>query len=114
MSSTPKLSDEEKKARQREYRRRYQEKHPHRHRSRHVKSRYGITLEQRDGLLAAQGGVCAMCGADNPRKGGMDWSVDHCHDTGKVRGILCHPCNAGIGLLGHDKQLLSKAIQYLN
>ena len=53
-----------------------------------LKTRYGITPEQYDEMLAAQNNLCALCG------GAMDRPViDHCHETGKVRGILCHPCN---------------------
>jgi len=51
-------------------------------------TRYGITPEQYDGMLARQGGVCALCGGTMERP-----VVDHCHQTGRVRGILCHPCN---------------------
>ena len=47
-------------------------------------------------MLVAQGGRCAACGTREPgtKKG---WHVDHCHETGAVRGILCHHCNVGIG-----------------
>lgn len=51
-------------------------------------TRYGITPEQYDGMLARQGRVCALCGGTMERP-----VVDHCHQTGRVRGILCHPCN---------------------
>jgi hypothetical protein len=57
---------------------------------------YGITKEQKDGMLLRQGG-CAACGATDPGaiKG---WQVDHDHVTGKVRGVLCHPCNTTLGM----------------
>jgi hypothetical protein len=73
-----------------------------------LKHKYGLTPEQFDQLLAMQGGKCALCGAPNhgrkPRgvPGGHNWlveswPVDHCHKDGRVRGLLCHPCNTKIG-----------------
>lgn len=75
-----------------------------------LKSKYGLTPDQFDRLLAAQSGKCALCGAaehgrrpkdvpqDGSRKWLLDsWPVDHCHKDGRVRGLLCHPCNAQLG-----------------
>lgn len=73
---------------------------------------YGLTAAQYDALMDCQGGKCAMCGvAAAGGKGRLH--VDHCHDKGHVRGLLCHGCNTGIGLLKHDVSLLSSAITYL-
>lgn len=77
---------------------------------------YGITLEQYDEMLRAQGGVCAIC--DKPewviQKGKLRMlSVDHDHLTGVVRGLLCSNCNRAIGLLNDDMDTLKKAIHYL-
>lgn len=73
---------------------------------------YGITLEQKQSMLAAQGGKCKACGSPQPgsKKG---WHVDHCHDTGRIRGILCHPCNAAIGNAGESIERLRALIAYL-
>lgn len=79
----------------------------------YLQRRYGITYAERDAMLSAQGGVCAICAADNPQKGGQDWAVDHCHSTGNVRGILCHPCNVALGLMRDNVTTLSNAIDYL-
>lgn len=76
----------------------------------HLKNRYGITVEQYDEMYERQGGRCAICSAESP---GRTFDVDHDHDTGEVRGLLCNPCNRAIGLLGHDHDLLMSAIQYL-
>ena len=75
-----------------------------------LKSKYGMTPEQFDRLLASQDTKCALCGAtehgrtgDSGRHNGRNkwlvesWPVDHNHATGEVRGILCHPCNVKIG-----------------
>src|SRR5437763_1948078 len=52
---------------------------------------YGITPEQWEEIFETQGSACGVCGATEPRGG--RWHTDHCHDTGKVRGILCFKCN---------------------
>jgi hypothetical protein len=69
---------------------------------------YGITPRQRDEMLAAQGGGCAICGR---RKKVM--CVDHCHSTGQVRGVLCNGCNLSIGQLGDTPARLKRAAEYL-
>jgi hypothetical protein len=58
---------------------------------------YGFTIEQYDELLAAQGGVCALCGRDKPWGRGKYFHVDHDHVTGHVRGLLCNRCNSNLG-----------------
>jgi hypothetical protein len=75
------------------------------------KHRYGITQEQYDALFAAQGSVCAICKADTP--GARGWHTDHCHETGTVRGILCHSCNVGLGHFRDNLASLTRAIEYL-
>lgn len=72
--------------------------------------KYGITLEQYEQLEKKQKGVCAICGNKNQNK---KLDVDHCHKTGKVRGLLCSNCNNGLGKFKDDKTLLNKAIKYL-
>lgn len=62
-------------------------------------------------MSAEQGGVCAICGGTNPS--GHRLAVDHDHETRRVRGLLCHACNAGIGKLRDSPDLLRKAIDYL-
>lgn len=88
-----------------------------RYRNRDKKDRrlrtYGITDKQFADLFASQGNCCALCRASTPRHKNKDWSVDHDHATGKVRGILCNPCNTGIGLLGDNSDLCSAAAAYL-
>lgn len=62
----------------------------------------------RDELLAAQGGVCALCGRLSDR-----WCLDHDHDNEMVRGVLCYSCNVGIGQFGDDPDRLMQAMDYL-
>jgi len=78
---------------------------------------YGITAEDYYEMLAAQNNKCAVCGSkevNNSRISSGKLFIDHCHDTGKVRGLLCSKCNHAIGLLNDDVSLLHKAIKYLN
>lgn len=71
---------------------------------------YNLTKEQYDEMLAAQGGVCAICSRKNATK---RLGVDHDHGTGKVRELLCDMCNRGIGYLKDDIALLKAATAYL-
>lgn len=68
-------------------------------------------------MLASQGGVCAICGQPETivKKGGVvaSLAIDHCHETGKVRGLLCGRCNLGIGCLRHDAETALAAAEYL-
>jgi len=78
---------------------------------------YGITVEYYYAMLAAQNNKCAICESEevnNSRVSSNKLFIDHCHTTGKVRGLLCSKCNHGIGLLNDDTELLQKAIKYLN
>jgi hypothetical protein len=72
---------------------------------------FGLTSSQYEAMLADQGGGCALCGrAPQP---GRSLHVDHHHETGVVRGLLCFRCNAGIGQFREDKLRLADAIVYL-
>ena len=71
---------------------------------------YGITLEQYEQMLAEQDGACAIC-KRLPTKRTL--AVDHNHDTGRVRGLLCAQCNLGIGGLQDSLTLVLEAAQYL-
>lgn len=77
-----------------------------------LKKKYGITLEQYDAMLAAQGGGCAICRTTDPGVKGV-FHVDHCHDTGAVRGLLCSPCNTGLGHFKDDVERLVRAVNYV-
>jgi len=81
-----------------------------------LKKNYGITLDWYKEQHAKQGGVCAICNQPETaviRGKTLSLAVDHCHDSGKVRALLCSACNTGIGSLKHDRDLLQKAIAYL-
>lgn len=76
--------------------------------------KYGLTAAGFRKLLAEQGGGCAICGATAANANGGRLVVDHDHETGKVRGLLCGGCNTGIGLLGDDAQRVLAAAWYLD
>lgn len=79
-----------------------------------LKAKYGIGVEEYESMLARQNGVCAICGADGPRiAGGKNLHIDHCHKTGKLRGLLCQPCNTALGRFLEEPKLLRKAAAYL-
>ena len=75
-----------------------------------LKRTYGIDHDQFDQMLVRCDGKCEVCGRP-PKKKAL--CVDHCHDTGKVRGLLCSNCNTALGLLGDDLQRILKLSQYL-
>lgn len=82
----------------------------------HFKRRYGVTLEWYEAKLVEQDGKCAICRKPETLriKGKLcRLAVDHCHDSKSARGLLCTRCNRGIGFFNHDKDLLMKAIAYL-
>lgn len=91
----------------------WQKANPEKVRAKHLK-RYGITIEQYEAMLKAQGGVCKMCLA--PCKTGKRLAVDHVKGSNPpiIRGLLCVSHNTGIGLFDHDVNLLESAIRYLN
>ena len=76
-------------------------------RRRSFERRYGISLEVRDEMAEAQGGRCLIC------KRKVRLCVDHDHESGVVRGLLCYRCNVGLGYFKEDPKLLRKAIRYL-
>lgn len=71
---------------------------------------YGMTRADFDELLARQSGQCAICYGQPDKRG---WHVDHDHSTGEVRGILCGPCNNGLGHFRDSPYLMRNAIDYL-
>jgi hypothetical protein len=71
--------------------------------------RYGVTPEQYAEMLKKQNDACAVC--ENPFE--QEPFVDHCHETGRVRGLLCRHCNTGIGMLKDDPALMRKAALYV-
>lgn len=82
-----------------------------------LKSRYGLTIEAYQDILDFQNGTCAICHqpetAKNSKGGTKTLAVDHDHETGEVRGLLCDNCNLGLGRFSDSIDLLESAISYL-
>jgi len=78
-----------------------------------IRNQYGITLAQYNEMLEAQDYKCAICGNEDEVEG-RRLAIDHCHTTGKIRGLLCGKCNRGLGLFYDNTTALAKAIEYLN
>lgn len=78
-------------------------------------AKYGLTVEEYEKMLLAQQGKCLICQKEpdskNTKSGVL--AVDHCHNSEKVRGLLCDLCNKALGLLADDTNRLSRAIKYL-
>ena len=66
----------------------------------HYLKKFGITLEEYNQRLDSQGGVCKCCGKAGEEGRYKNMAVDHCHTTGKIRGIICSSCNRAAGLIG--------------
>ena len=78
----------------------------------HLKRKYGISFKEYQDLLKVQGGICAICGKPEPSHKTLD--VDHDHETGKIRGILCTNCNRMIGYAHDSEERLGCAADYLS
>lgn len=78
------------------------------------KLHHGVTREEADRMIRAQGGRCAICGELPQGRGHCSrLHVDHCAETGRVRGMLCQACNRGLGFLRHNPARLRAAAAYL-
>lgn len=80
---------------------------------RHIKRNYGLTPESFQEKLDKQGGVCALCRKLGRIGRNGKFYVDHCHDTGRVRGLVCRPCNTSLGILGDTPEKMERVMRYL-
>ena len=78
-----------------------------------LKSKFGITVEQYELMAEKQNHRCAICRCEKPSNR-KHWDIDHNHVTGQVRGLLCNPCNQGLGMFKDDTDKMKSAINYLN
>lgn len=98
------------------YARQYRKMMPHVFKNQELRKEFGISLDDYQRMLSDQGGQCGICGSTSggTRHGkNKAFAVDHCHETGKVRGLLCEACNQGIGKMKDDPVLLRKAADYI-
>lgn len=99
---------------ERERGRRYRERHPKKWAEKDARRKlkqYGLTPESFAELIAKQNGLCAICSEPLPER--LHRHVDHCHKTGRVRGVLCQLCNVLLGMAKENPRTLARAIAYL-
>jgi hypothetical protein len=97
------------------YNRNYRKDHkrpvlPETSRDFHLRRAYGISLAEYESMLEQQGGVCLICGCSSLDR---RFHVDHNHETGKIRGLLCHNCNVAIGLISDNPTVADRMAAYL-
>ncbi len=96
----------------REYRKRHLEKLRAKDRERDRTRMYGITSVEYLKMAESQSGQCKICGTTE-LYGRTRLAIDHCHSTGRIRGLLCTKCNAGLGMFSDNIEKLTNAISYL-
>lgn len=114
-ATDPAFREKKKQVSDKHYKK-HTERHKEQARKSSLKTKYGITPDQFEEMNAAQEGLCKICKqhpqASDPRKTRL--CVDHCHTTGRVRGLLCHDCNVLLGFSNDSPAILYRAIEYLN
>jgi hypothetical protein len=100
--------------RHKELQRAWYKKNKEKHRAYNLQKLYGITIEEYEAMVIAQGGVCALCRKPPyGRRNGSKLHIDHDHKTGRIRGLLCYHCNNGLGRFTDDPDLLRRAADYI-
>ncbi len=93
--------------------REYRKKNPEIIRKTNLKRCYNLTVAQYEKMREIQEGNCKICGSNESKEYYKKLSIDHCHTTGKVRGLLCKSCNHGLGNFNDDISTMQKAMEYL-
>lgn len=112
-------NDSEHRAKRAKYAREHRANNKRFYRDKLLQRNYGITIDDYEKILENQGNKCAICGAgertvEHKANNGMtSFAVDHCHDTNKIRGILCIDCNRGLGLFKDSPEIMKSAYEYL-
>jgi hypothetical protein len=110
------INSDDRKEKYAAYQRVWRERNKDKDKANELRRRFGIELSEYNQMHDNQGGVCAICGKPETstiRGKTLQLAVDHCHTTGKIRGLLCSHCNHGIGKFGDKIDLLQKAANYL-
>lgn len=100
-----------------DYQRQWRNNNPEKAKSNELKKMFGITLQEYEALFDKQNGLCAICKGKETTKSHdgapRRMPVDHCHKTGRIRGLLCTQCNRGLGMFGDERSRLLAAAEYL-
>lgn len=91
----------------------YYRKDPEKYKWLRLKNSIGLTKDVFYSMLEKQDNKCALCQRPFESLSKRLLHIDHCHETGKIRGLLCMPCNVGLGMLGDNEESLEKALSYL-
>jgi hypothetical protein len=99
------------------YARKHRRNNSRKTKSAELKRSFGITIDEYEAMLEEQNGVCAICSkpevAIGANGGPQMLAVDHCHETSRIRGLLCGNCNKALGGFRDSKDILESAIRYL-
>lgn len=95
------------------YQNKYSKSRPEKIREQHYRREFGITTEDYNRMLKEQNNQCMICKRSDNHKRNRHFHVDHCHSTGKVRGLLCQKCNMGLGMFDDNLELIKTAVSYL-
>ena len=87
------------------------QRNPKKYWEKQIGRNFNITPKEYEDMFEKQNYRCAIC---KEYKSSKRLTVDHCHETGKVRGLLCDSCNLGIGMFGHNTAVLESAIRFLS
>lgn len=85
----------------------WKDEHPRHVKSHRLKALYGITQDEFDVMAEELNHTCPICLKEGPL------AVDHCHDTGKIRGLICRQCNSGLGFLGDNVETVRNLLKYM-
>lgn len=96
-----------------DYYKEWYKKNKHYVRKHHLKNSYNVTIEEYNTLFEKQNGCCAICGK-HQSEFILPLFVEHCHKTGKVRGLMCNKCNVGIGCFEDNPIIINNALKYIN
>ena len=94
----------------------HERKHPDQQREKNLRKSFGLGVDDYETILRNQDYRCKLCGVsaeEEKKRTSKRLAVDHCHTTGKIRGLLCRKCNTGLGNFNDDINLMTKAINYL-
>lgn len=113
----PQLRSDDDKRKAVEWQKKFRDANPDYHKNIFMRRAYGVTIDWYNQKHEEQGGKCAICRQEETaviRGKKISLAVDHCHETGQVRGLLCRACNNAIGALHHNVNILQSAIAYLH
>jgi hypothetical protein len=108
------MSTAEERAKRAAYMREWHRRNPRRRKHYLIKGRYGLTIDDFEAIVEAQDGRCAVClRVFDPDPQKRDMQIDHNHETGVMRGVVCARCNAILGRVDRDVEVLKRAVAYL-